>query len=322
MSDDVRRRLDEAGRRPVPEPDPVFGDALEARLLAVAGSVPPVPPEPPRARLPRVLRIAAGATLAAAAALVLALAVGQGQGGPPAAPELKAPVNVEVALADGTRLEDPSGLPLPDGTVVRVGDGGSAQIGDVVLRPGDVATIVDGRVRIDRPSPAAVATTPRSTASPVGSAPPTPAPRPTPSPTPAPGRTPVPTVGPTVAPATPTPEGTPTPTPTLTPTPARPRLRARAVILPSGAHAVAVTWTAVSDAQTYVLLVSGARQAPAPDPVYPGSRELGEYAAPPSTRLRFRVPIRVTEVRLMVVALDADGSELARSRVVTVTFGG
>ncbi len=36
MNDDIRRRLEDAGRAPVPGPDPAFADALEARLLAVA----------------------------------------------------------------------------------------------------------------------------------------------------------------------------------------------------------------------------------------------------------------------------------------------
>ena len=46
MNDDTRRRLEQAGGRPVPEPDPAFADRLEARLLAVAATS-PVPAEPP-----------------------------------------------------------------------------------------------------------------------------------------------------------------------------------------------------------------------------------------------------------------------------------
>ncbi len=40
MNDDVRRRLEEAGSRPTPHPDPAFADALEARLRAVHASLP------------------------------------------------------------------------------------------------------------------------------------------------------------------------------------------------------------------------------------------------------------------------------------------
>ena len=83
---------------------------------------------------------------------------------------------------------------------------------------------------------------------------------------------------------------------------------------------IAVTWTATWSAQRYVLVVTASRSGPAPKPVYPGSRVLGEFAAPPDPRLRYRVPDGVDEVRLMVVALRSDGSVLRRSRVVTITL--
>jgi hypothetical protein len=322
VSDDVRRRLDDAARRPVAGPDPAFGDALEARLVAVAGSIPPppAPGQPSQRRRPSLLRVAAGATVLAAGVLVLALTVGHGR--PATNPELVAPVNVEVSLADGTTLEDPDGLRLPDGATVTVGDGGSAQIGDLVLEPGDVARVVDGRLQVERlasPPPAAVRTPARTPSATHGERA-----TPTPSPAPTPGRTAAPTPAPTPTPATPEPTAA-GPTPTAPPTPAptfrRPRLRARAIETSTGATRVAVIWAAAEGADSYVLLVTGSRTGPAADPVYPGSRELGTFARPPDKRLRFRVPDGVTEVRLLVVALRPDGSVLARSRIVTVATG-
>jgi hypothetical protein len=323
MSDDVRRRLDDAARRPVAGPDPGFGDALESRLLAVAGSIPPppAPGEPSPRRRPSAMRVTALATVLTAVALVLALTVGRGR--PAANPELVAPVNVEVSLADGTTLEDPDGLRLPDGATVTVGDGGSAQIGDVVLRPGDVARVVDGRLQVERPAsspPAAVRTPPRTPPA-TRSEPPSVTPRPTPTP----GRTAVPTAAPTGPPATPEPTlAGPSPTAPSTPAPTAgpPRLRARAVETITGATRIAVRWTATPGADTYVLVVTASRKGSAADPVYPGSRELGTFARAPDHALRFRVPDGVTEVRLLVVALRPDGSVLARSRVVTVAVGG
>jgi hypothetical protein len=81
-----------------------------------------------------------------------------------------------------------------------------------------------------------------------------------------------------------------------------------------------VTWTETWRARSYVLVASLSRNGPAPDPVYPGSRILGEFAAPPESRLRYRVPAGVVEVKLQVVALRANGSVLRRSRIVTLVI--
>ena len=126
MSDDLRRRLEATGRRPVPGPDQAFADGLETRLLAVAASLPPSSPPPRRTRL----RLLLGATLLAGAAVALVIAIGAGADRPIAPPDLEAPVNTEVALVDGTVLEDPDGLRLPEGAVISVGEGGSARVGD------------------------------------------------------------------------------------------------------------------------------------------------------------------------------------------------
>ena len=320
MSADPRRRLEEAGQRPAPDPDPAFADALEARLLTMAASLPPVPPPPVRRPGPgaRWWPVAAGAALVA---LALVLAITPGRPAPDSARELVAPVNVEVALADGTVLEDPDGLVLPEGAVVRVGPGGSARIGDLALGPGDVATLSGGRLRVAHGEAVVQVpggATPTSTATHGATNGPTGSPT---SPASMARPTPAPTLAPTGDPASGSPAPARTevppsvkPTPTATPAILPPRLRARAI----GESRVAVTWTATWRAASYLLLITGSRQGPAPDPVYPGSRILGEFARPPETPLRFRVPDGVVEVRLMVVALRRDGTELRRSLVVTV----
>ncbi len=321
MSDDIRRSLEEAGRRPVPEPDPAFADALGARLRVVAAGLPPAAPEPPHRRLPAFGRrpFGLGVAIVTAAIAVAVLVVGSR---PPADPRLTAPVNVEVALAGGATLEDPDGLRLPEGAVIRVGEGGSARIGDVLLGPGDVATITNGRLEVEHPTAGALpgpaaSRSPRPSAVPGATPrpPETPASRSTPTPAPVPSLTPAPTR----APATPAGSSSPstvTPSPSPTPTPAivRPRLRARLIDGPR----VAVTWTETWRASSYVLIASGSRLGPAPDPVYPGSRILGTYAAPPTDPLRFRVPDGTVELRLRVIALRRDGSVLRRSNIVTV----
>ncbi len=331
MSDDVRRRLEEAGDRPAPPPDPGFADALEARLRAVAATIPPASTPPLRPRRAATGRWAAAAGLAAVILVVAALGLGLGRAdravGPGAA--LAAPVNVEVVLANGTILEDPDGLLLPEGAVVRVGDGGSARIAGVELRAGDVATVGRDGVEVMRPTPVAVlpdpspdgtrppATTP-ATASGSPPIPPTPAPSPSPVPqrTSSPGPTSEATRSPTATGAAATATATARPTPTPTPAIVRPRLRA---VLGDGRR-IAVRWTATWSAARYVLVAAVSRSGPAADPVYPGSRVLGEFALPPSRAFRVRVPDGVVEVRLMVAALREDGRVLRRSRIVTLTI--
>jgi hypothetical protein len=254
VNDDMRRRLEEAGRRPVPPPDPAFADALEQRLLAVAASLPA-----DAASLPAegaAAHAAAGAAAASPAAaprrrgapaawllagmgaalVVVVLLVVAGPLRPSPAPSpaavaaLLEPVHVEVVLPDGQVLEDPDGLLLPAGAVVTVGDGGSARIGDAVLGPGDVATIHGDRVVIEHPSPRGVVVQPTRA----------PTPRPSPRPadrTPGPARSsgaagsPSPSVSPTPSPTPsvepprspqPTREPTPSPTPPETPAPRPP----------------------------------------------------------------------------------------------------
>lgn len=318
MNDDLRRRLEDAGRRPTPPADPAFAEALEERLRAVAAGLPPAPP--PMVPSP-LRRTAAGRWLAVGVALAIVATVavvGPWRAGPDRAPDagpaLAEAVNVAVALADGTVLEDPEGLLLPEGAVVTVGDGGSARVGDTLLGPGDVATVRGGRLEVAHGSPQAVrpswSPTPMSNATPT---PPTSTPAtPSPSPAPTPTRTPAPMPASTQRSTSPaTIEATPTPTPAIL----RPRLRARLIDGPR----IAVRWSETWSANRYVLLATVSRSGPAPDPVYRRvGRVLGEFVTPPERPVRIRVPDGVVEVRLLVVALREDGSVLRRSRIVTV----
>jgi hypothetical protein len=261
---------------------------------------------------------------------------------PVPASALIAPVHVEVTLPGGEVLEDPDGLLLPPGAIVRVGEGGSARIGDRLLGPGDIATVGDDRLVIEHGSPQAVVTgtapgrtgdpaatgraaTPRPAATPGSGATAapgaTPQPAPTvvagtPGPTASPDPQPVPTRTPAPPAPTPAPTATAPPTPTPTPVILRPRLRARLIIGPR----IAVTWTETWNAKSYVLLVTASRAGSAPDPVYPGSRILGQFIAPPERPLRYRVPAGVTELKVQVLALRGNGTVLRRSRIVTISI--
>ena len=333
MPDDIRQRLEDAGRRPVPDPRPGFEDALEARLMAM--DVTPAPVRPTRSAWRRpAFRLAAGF---ASLALVLGIVAFGGMDDRSAlAYELTGSVNVEVALTDGTTLTDPDGLLLPDGAVVRVGADGFARVGDVELREGDVARLIDGRLRIDRQPTGAVQTdaTPTGTAS--TARPPTLPPSPGPTPSSSVPATPSTTSRPSDAPPTvrPTPTGTtapsPAPTkdppktatpdagaPTKSPTdPRRIRLEARVV----GESGIRATWTAVPDARRYVLLGTRSKDGPARDPSYPAGAVVGVFTHPPDKPLVFRVGADVVEVRLVVVALDRDGNVVGRSRIVTLSM--
>jgi hypothetical protein len=82
---------------------------------------------------------------------------------------------------------------------------------------------------------------------------------------------------------------------------------------------VGASWTAAAGASRYVLVAD--RSSPADvDPLYPGSPVLGAFTRPPATPLIVRVGADVDQVRLLVVALRADGTELSRSNVARVTL--
>lgn len=334
MTGDPRRRLEEAGRRPVPEPRPGFVAELEDRLVAAARARPSSASDPvPRPRWRRPSVALAGGAAASAAMLVIVLVVGSLSVRTAMGLELIDPVNVEVALVDGTTLDDPDGLLLPDGAVIRVGAGGSARVGDVVLGAGDIATIDEQRLRVDRPEPptASVATIPTSSPTPTRSPPSGSPPSGTPKPTIRPATTPPPTPRPAGTDA-PTPRPTPKPTPRPTPTPPRDgapsaspkveivrlKLEARAV----GASRIGVRWSGTPRAARYVLVATRSLDGAARRPVYPGSPIVGEFTRPPTEPLVFRVPQEVVEVRLLVLALSADGVIVGRSNVAIVPLGG
>ena len=109
MSDDPRRALEDAGRRPAPAPGPRGSRTVSRRrLLAVAASAtpPPVSGGPRRPTARRRGMVAAGAT-ASVVALVALFTLRWPGSAPGPQPELAQPVNIQVALSDGTVLEEP-----------------------------------------------------------------------------------------------------------------------------------------------------------------------------------------------------------------------
>jgi hypothetical protein len=330
MNDDVRRSLEEAGRREVPEPRAGFAPSLQAHLQAMAAETRSAgePPPAPRPRDRRWSPAGMVAGLTAVVVLVVAIAVLGGVDQSTRELELAEPVNVLVVLTDGTTLRDPDGLLLPDGAVIRVGAGGSARIGDSVLAAGDSATVDDShRLRIDRQARSAL-TSPERTSVPTHprTNPPTPAPTRSPAPTPRPsatnsagGRTPAPT-------STPRPTRTPTITPTAPPatnpgtTPPievkPPKLGARAV----GPSEIQALWTKVPGARRYILIATRSRHGPAADPTYPGSWVIGRFVRRPAEPITITVNEAVVEVRLQVIVLGPGGVELTRSKIVTVSL--
>ncbi len=344
---DVEAMLRQAGAQDAPAPDPAFADALETRLRAVHQTLAAAPAAPaaqaPERRPRRGGLVPTGRELLArlgTVAVTLAVVAAVLVAGPwrlaPVTPATPAPaaqlddaVNVAVTLPDGTVLEDPDGLILPLGAVVSVGPGGSARIGDEILRPGDSAVVEQGHVTVTRASGPPPTSSPRlSSPTATASAQPSTSPAPTGTAVddgtgPGASATPVPSEASpsqttTVTPRStqPSATGDPSAAPTATPLVLRPRLRVALITGPR----LAVTWSQTYGADHYVLLVTRSRGASAADPVYPGGMVLAEFAAPPDPRLRIRIPDGVTEVRLMVVALRADGSIIRRSAIVTVAI--
>lgn len=156
--EEVQRRLDEAGRRPVPPTRAHFADSLETRLRAVvstagAPTIPPphgAPTTRPWWRSP--------AAYAAASILVLLLAVGSvTQLVPPRTDDLRltAAVDAVVTLADGTEVPAHAGLVLSDGAVVRTGSAGHVEVGGTTIGPRTTAVVRSGRLETVREDAAA-----------------------------------------------------------------------------------------------------------------------------------------------------------------------
>ncbi|MBT8240666.1 MAG: hypothetical protein KJN63_05515, partial [Acidimicrobiia bacterium] len=89
-----------------------------------------------------------------------------------------------VILPDGTELDSPTSLDLPDGTRIEVGADGSAEVDSVILDAGSVAEIVDGRLEILSQPTDTTTSTIRSTTAPTTSTPPSSGPSSTAPPTP------------------------------------------------------------------------------------------------------------------------------------------
>jgi len=324
VSRDPRSKLQQAGARHAPQPDPAFADALEARLRAVPTSMPPAPPvmsvsggAKPSDRIWRrvwVRPLAAGIVVAA---LVLA-AVAQGGLAPQySVPplELTAAVNVTVQLADGTTVQNPEDMVLPEGAIVTVGAGGSARIGNVTVNPGEVAVVHGGRAQVERPKQGTAST---ALATPLHGSP---------------GAPPSGAIGSTQPGATPDPSapaGSMAPAPSASPAPApsaspaaspAPIVAALLQAHLAGAHTIAIDWTRTAGAKSYVLVMTRSNVGPAPRPAYPGSRILGTFSRPPAAPVQFVLASGVIQVKLMVVALDKNGHELARSLIVRVIVG-
>jgi hypothetical protein len=81
---------------------------------------------------------------------------------------------------------------------------------------------------------------------------------------------------------------------------------------------IAVDWHRFPGATSYVLVVTRSRTGAAARPTYPGGRILGTFAHPPGAPLRFHLPAAVVQVKVMVVALDGNGVEIFRSRIIRI----
>jgi hypothetical protein len=324
--DDTRRRLEEAGSTPVPELDPAFARRLDGRLRAVAASGAAATAQPTPRRRRSTWPVAAIAAGLVAVILVGLAVLPPGRVAPlPSSPalELTATVNVVVQLADGTVVDNPDGLLLPEGAIVTVGDGGSASIGGTELGPGERVVIQAGAIVVQQEAVSSghasgstgASQAPTSIPTATGGRPTAAAPSATPTPTPVRSAPPTPTL-PTATPSdatTSTPSPTTAPTPSPTPIP-RPRLAA-SLLDPA---TISVDWTRTPGAKQYVLVITRSKTGTAPRPQYPGSKLQLVFAHPPLNPLHLKVPLGVLQVKLMVVALDANGVELARSRIARI----
>lgn len=192
--DELRRRLEAAGRRPVPGPDAAFASRLEDRLRAVASTAgaqagSPLAGAPahasPSAAAPATVSPSAGgpaagspvggprdggrsrpwfrSPLALATASVLVVLLGVGavvRTVVPEAPALRlvAAVDAVVTLPDGTSVAAEPGLELAEGMIVRTGQSGRVVVGTIELGPRSAAVVRDGRLEPFDPRIAAAPT--------------------------------------------------------------------------------------------------------------------------------------------------------------------
>lgn len=176
MAEDERARLEALGGRAVPDPEPGFVERLGERLRAAhAGGDASSHdgehgsgehgngehgnggegPSRPSSGIRRIGLLAP--VLAAAAAVVVAVLVMSDAPEPALAMTTVSGI-VEVERVDGSVEPAQEGTELREGDIVRVADGGRAEVDGVVVGPGEEVVVVDGAVRF-RPRPRPDATT-------------------------------------------------------------------------------------------------------------------------------------------------------------------
>jgi hypothetical protein len=159
--DDLRERLDAWGQSSPPAVTDMFADNLESELRVRAAQRTGAAPRP-------IWRPLAG--LVAASVLILAgyLATTRIATDNGTVVVLATSQDSTVILPDGTELDSPTSLDLPDGSRIEVGADGSASVNSVVLGAGSVAEIVDGRVEVlSQPAqPTTSTTSPATSAAP------------------------------------------------------------------------------------------------------------------------------------------------------------
>ena len=176
--DELRNRLRELGRLPVPDPSPGFADRLENHLRSLhqgrvhprggrsgspwsgAGSHSPLRPPVPggatasesdsgRRRRPRRRRWPTTLVAAAFSAAAVMIGVGSLRGSNPEV-RVSAASETVVRMPGGAVVEARPGLVVPDGAVLEVGPSGSVRFGDMSLGPGQRAIVDGGGLRIGR----------------------------------------------------------------------------------------------------------------------------------------------------------------------------
>ena len=143
LDDDVERRLAALGTRNPPGPRARFVDELGERL--VYGS--PAPSRPIAVSRIQVSRFLSPILSAAAAVLVTVLVMsGRGDDGE-TVQMFQAAGSVEVVLPDGRVVPGVAGMTVPEGSLIRVRGAGHAEVGGVIVGPGESAEVVSGVVQ-------------------------------------------------------------------------------------------------------------------------------------------------------------------------------
>lgn len=160
---DLDRQLRAAGSRSVPPPGPAFGRHLEDRLRELHAST-----DARRSPSRPGLRLAAAAVLVLVGLTVSLALISRSR---PTDRVLLADVrDAEIALPDGSVVTAEPGAEVPNGSVVRTGDGGHAEVDGQVVPHGSEAVVVDGDVMVlpgpdtsSEPPPSSTTTSPATT---------------------------------------------------------------------------------------------------------------------------------------------------------------